>query len=47
MTSAINQYSELKNRYIRMCELGEGAFGRVYLAEKQAYLLQTSHLTAN
>lgn len=31
MTSALQQYPELKNTYQRLNELGEGSFGRVYL----------------
>ena len=47
MTTSINQYPELRDHYTRMAELGEGAFGRVYLAEKHPHLLHESQSGAN
>lgn len=34
MTSALQQYPQLKETFERLNELGEGSFGKVYLAER-------------
>ena len=36
MTSAAKDYKEISGEFERYGELGEGAFGKVYLAEKIA-----------
>ena len=47
MTTAQLQYPELKEQYERLCELGEGAFGKVYLVEQTSLGANSTHTNNN